>query len=253
MKKTILMGLWMTAIFGILFNSPAIADDKTYINGFDANYPPFSFVDQNGNPDGFDIMALNWIAQDMGFTVSHQPVQWDKIIATLKAKQIDIIASGMSIDYPRKQQVNFTNSYYKTVMVLIARKNTSVMPDKTMESDVKWGVQNGTSESRWIEDVLIGEKEKPFKLIPYDSMQVAINDILGGHIDLAAVSQTSADDFIAKGFPLKSMGSYGQPDDETAYAVRKEDKELLKTLNEGLKHLMASAYWQELKTKYEVR
>jgi len=34
--------------------------------------------------------------------------------------------------------------------------------------------------------------------------------------------------------------------------VRKEDKELLDTLNEGLRRLMASPYWEELKSKYEL-
>jgi len=40
-------------------------------------------------------------------------------------------------------------------------------------------------------------------------------------------------------------------DEDFAYAVRKEDKELLAKLNEGLKRLMASPYWEELKRKYK--
>jgi polar amino acid transport system substrate-binding protein len=56
-----------------------------------------------------------------------------------------------------------------------------------------------------------------------------------------------------KGLPLKVLGPYGQPDDITAYAVRKGDTELLNLLNEGLKRLMATPYWEELKQKYGVK
>ena len=253
MKKSIFKGLIILALAGMVFSGVAAAEEKIYINGIDANYPPFSFIDSKGEPDGFDIKAMDWIAKEMGFKVQHQPTDWAAIIPSLKAGKIDLIASGMSVDEPRKEQVNFSTCYYKTVIILVAKKGNSIMPDKTMEPDMKWGVQRGTSEAHWIEDKLITDKEKKFKLLQYDSAPLAMEDVLNGRIDVAAVSQTSADEFMENGMPIKILGSYGQPDDETAYACRKEDTELLKKLNEGLKRLMASATWKELKTKYSVR
>ena len=253
MKKSIFKGLIILALAGMVFSGVAAAEEKIYINGIDANYPPFSFIDSKGEPDGFDIKAINWIAKEMGFKVKHQPTQWEAIIPSLKAGKIDLIASGMSVDEPRKQQVNFSTCYYKTVMILVAKRENPIMPDKTMEPDMKWGVQRGTSEANWIQDKLITDKEKKFKLQQYDSAPLAMEDVLNGRIDVAAVSQTSAEEFMEKGMAIKILGSYGQPDDETAYACRKEDTEFLNKLNEGLKRLMASATWTELKAKYGVR
>lgn len=254
MKKMFLKGLLILVLAGMVLSGMAGAsEEKIYINGIDANYPPFSFIDSKGEPDGLDIMAVNWIAKEMGFKVKHQPTQWEAIIPTLKAGKIDFIASGMSVTEERKQQVNFSTSYYKTVMILAAKRLNSIMPDKTMEPDMKWGVQRGSSEAKWIEDKLIVDKEKKFKLLQYDSAPLAMEDVLNGRIDVAAVSQTSAEEFMEKGMDIKIIGIYGQPDDETAYAVRKEDTEFLNKLNEGLKRLMASAAWTEMKKKYGVR
>ncbi|MBI5592597.1 MAG: amino acid ABC transporter substrate-binding protein [Deltaproteobacteria bacterium] len=253
MKKSTFKGLLILALAGMVFSGAAAAEEKIYINGIDPNYPPFSFIDSNGKPDGLDIEAINWIAKEMGFKVQHQPTQWTTVIPTLKAGKIDFIASGMSIDEPRKQQVNFSTCYYKTVMVLVAKRVNPIMPDQTMEPDIKWGVQRGSSEANWIQDKLITDKEKKFKLQEYDSAQLALDDIMNGRIDVAAVSQSTAEEFKEKGMDIKILGSYGQPDDETAYACRKEDTEFLKKLNEGLKRLMASSTWTELKTKYNVR
>jgi polar amino acid transport system substrate-binding protein len=253
MKKSIFKSLFILAWLGLIFSGITAAEEKVYINGIDANYPPFSFINSKGEPDGLDIKAINWIAKEMGFKVQHQPTQWEAIIPSLKAGKIDLIASGMSVDEPRKQQVNFSLCYFKTVMILVAKKDNAIMPDKTMEPDMKWGVQRGTSEAHWIEDKLITDKEKKFKLLQYDSAPLAMEDVINGRIDVAAVSQSSAEEFMDKGMPIKILGSYGQPDDETAYACRKEDTDLLTRLNEGLKRLMASVTWTELKKEYGVR
>lgn len=236
----------------MVISGGAIAAEKTFINGIDANYPPYSFIDKTGKPDGLDVMAVNWIAKEMGFKVKHQPTEWAAIIPSLKAKKIDFIASGMSVTPERKEQVNFTLSYYQTVMVLVAKDISTLTVDQALNGNLKWGVQRGTSEAKWIEDNLL-KKGKTFKLQQYDSAPLAMEDILNGRIDVAAVSTTSAEEFMLKGMALKIVGKYGQPDDETAYAVRKEDTELYKQLNDGLKKLMATPYWQELKNQYGLR
>ncbi|MBP1739920.1 MAG: extracellular solute-binding protein, family 3, partial [Deltaproteobacteria bacterium] len=79
MGKKILMVL-MLSVALVFAASPAFAQDKVYVNGIDANFPPFAFVDKNGVPDGFDVKALEWIAKDQGFKVKHQPMDWDGII-----------------------------------------------------------------------------------------------------------------------------------------------------------------------------
>ncbi|MBU2234647.1 MAG: transporter substrate-binding domain-containing protein, partial [Proteobacteria bacterium] len=119
-------GLWglvlaLSALF-VMSATFAIAAEKVYINGIDANFPPFAYVDKSGNPDGFDVKALDWIAKEMKFKVKHQPMDWDGIIPSLKAKKIDIVASGMSITDERRKQVNFTIPYWKIKQVLVAKK-----------------------------------------------------------------------------------------------------------------------------------
>ncbi|MBQ9578628.1 MAG: transporter substrate-binding domain-containing protein, partial [Ottowia sp.] len=86
--------------------APAQAADKL-VNGIDANFPPFAFVDASGKPSGFDVDAMDWVAKDMGVQVTHQPMEWDGIVTSLVTKKIDIIASGMTINEERAKQVAF--------------------------------------------------------------------------------------------------------------------------------------------------
>jgi polar amino acid transport system substrate-binding protein len=246
-------GFWsvvlVSAALVVLSAASVIAAEKVYINGIDANFPPFAYVDKSGNPDGFDVKALDWIAKEMGFKVKHQPMDWDGIVPSLKAKKIDIVASGMSITDERKKEVNFTTPYWKIKQILVAKKDAKVTAEKALADGNKIGVQRGTTEAKWIEENLIKKGGKKFELVQYDSAPLAIEDVLNGRIIAAAMDDAPALD-AAKKKPVKILGGFGMADEQFGYAVRKEDTEFLKKLNEGLKKLMKSPAWAELKKTY---
>jgi len=231
--------------------SPGFAEEKVIVNGIDANFPPFAYVDKNGNPDGFDVKSVDWIAKEMGFKVKHQPMDWDGIIPSLNAKKIDMIASGLSVTEERAKQVAYTIPYWVIKQVLVVKKDSDLTPETALDNGNKVGVQRGTSEAKWMEENLIKKDGKKFELVYYDSAPLAVEDVLNGRIVAAAMDDAPANDAVSKK-PVKIIGGFGMHDEEFAYAVRKEDTELLSTLNEGLKKLMASPYWEELKQQYEL-
>jgi polar amino acid transport system substrate-binding protein len=249
-KKTLSMVLLALAASLVLGVTGGFTEDKVLINGIDANFPPFAFVDKTGTPSGFDVDAMNWIAKEMGFKVKHQPMDWDGIIPSLNAKKIDLIASGMSITEERRKQVSFTNPYWKINQVLVVPKDSKLTLDEIMSKGNKVGVQRGTSEAKWMEENLI-KKGKDFQLVYYDSAPLAVEDVVNGRAVAAAMDDAPAQDAVKKK-PVKILGEFGMPQEEFGYAVRKEDTELLNKLNEGLKKLMATPYWEELKKKYEL-
>lgn len=226
-----------------------LAAEKVYINGIDANFPPFAYVDKNGVPDGFDVKSVDWIAEKMGFKVKHQPMDWDGIIPSLRAKKIDMVASGMSITEKRKEQVNFTIPYWNISQVLVSKKQCLQTVDQLLSMGNKIGVQRGTTEAKWMKDNLIA-KGKNFVLVEYDSAPLAVEDVLNGRIMAAAMDDAPAKDAMRKK-PVKIVGTFGMASEDFGYAVRKEDTELLNMMNEGLKQLMADPYWEELKEKYK--
>jgi polar amino acid transport system substrate-binding protein len=246
-------GFWGAALtlaaLCVLSATTVIAAEKVYINGIDANFPPFAYVDKSGNPDGFDVKALDWIAKEMGFKVKHQPMDWDGIVPSLKAKKIDIVASGMSITDERKKQVNFTIPYWKIKQVLVGKKEAKITAEQALADGKKIGVQRGTTEAKWIDENLIKKGGKKFELVQYDSAPLAIEDVVNGRIIAAAMDDAPALD-AAKKKPVKILGGFGMADEQFGYAVRKEDAEFLKKLNDGLKKLMKSPYWAELKKTY---
>ena len=138
---------WLGALLlSITLAAPALAAGKHLINGIDANYPPFAYVDETGKPAGFDVDSMNWIAKKMGFTVEHKPMDWDGIIPALLAKKIDMVCSGMSISPERKAQANFSDPYWTIRKIFITKKGSKVTEDQIYNGKIKLGVQRGTNE-----------------------------------------------------------------------------------------------------------
>ncbi len=228
------------------------AAEKVIVNGFDAAYPPFTFVDKEGKSAGFDVDAVDWIAKEMGFEVKHQPTDWAAIVPSLQAKKIDMIASGMSITPERQQAVNFSEPYWVVKQLLVVRNDSSLTPEQCLEPDRKISLLRGSAESKWMTENLL-KKGYKFELRFYDTTPLAIEDVANGRADAAAVSDTALKEATDRGLPVKAIGGYGQPDVNYGYAVRKEDTEFLNTLNEGLRRLKASPYWQELVKKWDMK
>lgn len=225
------------------------AQAKDYVNGIDANYPPFAYIDEKtGQAAGFDVDSMNWIAKNMGFGLKHKPVAWDGIIPALLAKQIDMVCSGMSISEKRKQMADFSNPYWTVSRVLLVPQNSALTPADILTKKVKLGVQRGTSEADAIQQEQ-KEKNYPFELRFYESAPLIVEDMLNGRIDAALMDALPAEDSISKGRAVRKLGIHGKPD-QFGVALRKGDKELRTLVDEGYKMLMADPYWKELQEKY---
>lgn len=247
MKKRILMmvgvGLLLVGV------SIGFAGDKVYTNGFDAAYPPFTFVDKSGNPDGFDIDCINWIAKEMGFQVKHQPTDWAAIVPSLKANKIDLIASGMSITPEREAVVNFCTPYWTVIQYLVVGNDSKLTVEEALKPGRKIALLSGSAESKWMTENLL-KKGSKFELRFYDTTPLAIEDVANGRVDAAAVSNTALKVARDRGLKVKEIGRYGQPDVNYGYAVRKEDNDFRNTLNEGLKRLQAAPEWEQFVKKW---
>jgi polar amino acid transport system substrate-binding protein len=248
-KKLVLMVIFSLLIVLCTGSISLLAAEK-YINGIDADYPPFAYIDEKGNPAGFDVECLNWIAQEMGFEVKHQPTAWDGIVSSLLAKKIDMVYSGMSITEERKTKVDFTIPYWEINQALCVREDSDLDIIAALCGKYTVGSQRGCTAAEWIEEHLVktGILAKD-NLKLYEGFSLAVKDLLNGRIDSAMMDDVMVEDAIRKGQAVKIVGII-KTGEAYGIAVRKEDKELKALLNEGIAKLEKSTKWDELIIKY---
>lgn len=243
--------LIMIFALAMALSVPALAQDKNkvYINGIDANFPPFAYVGPDGKPTGFDVDALDWIAKEMGFLVEHRPMEWSGIVASLKSHKIDMIASGLSLTAERATQISFSEPYWTIKQVVVVPKDSSLTLEKALASGLKIGVQAGTSDAKAMADTN-GKDGRKYELVEYPNSALAAQDVVNGNIAAAVMNDAPAAD-AARKIAVKIIGEAGIPNEVFAVGVAKDDPDTLKMINEGLAKIMADPYWQELIDKYK--
>ena len=225
---------------------------KTLVVGIDGGYQPFSYVDSAGNPAGFDVESMKWIAQKEGLNVTFQPTAWDGIIPSLQAGKIDMVYAGMTITPERAEQVNFTNPYWEVNQDVAVRNDSTVTMEDVKSGKVIIGTQSGCTAATWVDTNLISTGKMPADHLKlYDETPLAVDDLVAGRIDAVMYD----DDVLANmtaGMPVTIIGNIPTRE-EFGVAIRKDNPELLATMNDGLAQLKADPYWQVLIQKYHMQ
>ena len=224
---------------------PAFAAEKAYINGIDANYPPFAYVDKSGKPAGFDVESMDWIAKKMGFTITHKPMDWGGIIPELLAGRIDMVCSGMSISPERQAKVTFSTPYFTIKKVLLVRANSKLTKEEILTGKKKLGTQRSTQAATWLEDNVGGD------IALYDTQENAYLDLTSGRLDGILADKYVQYEWLKSkdGSAYEFKGDPVVESDKIGIAVRKGDP-LRERLNKALAEIKADGTYKKINDKY---
>ena len=93
--------------------------------GTNAEFPPFEYVDDNGEPDGFDIALIKAIGEKLGVTVEVENMEFEALVSAIGSK-IDLAIAGMTVTDERQASVDFSNPYYDALQYVIRSEERRV-------------------------------------------------------------------------------------------------------------------------------
>lgn len=221
--------------------------------GTEGAYPPFNFIDSAGNVTGFDVEIGQALCAKMEVTCNVVAQDWDGIIPGLLAKKYDFIIASMFITEERKQQVNFTDPYYKAAMTVVAPKETDITDFTADGLDGKVvGVQVGTTQAEYAHKVFTKSEIRE-----YPTQDEVNLDLASGRIDLQVGDMLPMLDWTKKTEDGACCELKGEPITDPAFvgegvgiAIRKEDTDLLAKMNAALKEIREDGTYQAINDKY---
>tara|TARA_R110002073_G_scaffold35739_7_gene104251 strand:- start:805 stop:1542 length:738 start_codon:yes stop_codon:yes gene_type:complete len=108
MKRIILATGAMALMAGMAF---AESHAKTIRMGTEGAYPPYNFLNDNGEVDGYEREIGDEMCKRAELTCEWVTNEWDSIIPNLTSGNYDTIIAGMSITDEREQVIDFTQNY----------------------------------------------------------------------------------------------------------------------------------------------
>lgn len=204
MKKLIALAL---AFAMILTCSLALADRLEDIQAAgklvvatSPDWPPYEYIDDEGNIVGTDVLMMQWIAEQLGVELEIQPLAFDACLAAVGRGDVDMMIAGLTYDEERLNAMELTGVYWNEGdQGLLVKKGTGASYNSVEAFDGKIvAAQNGTNQQIMVEEQLTGATLELVTKIPD-----GVNMVKSGRVDALAVPKTVYDSVLAENDDLE--------------------------------------------------
>ena len=251
MKKWNLVLLSLLAFVLVSCGGEKKEDSKILKVGMECGYAPFNWFQgddskgavknaTNGYCGGYDVEIAKLVAKGLGKDLQIVQTDWDGLLGpALGADKVDIVIAGMSPTEERKANLDFTDSYYKSDLVVVVAKDGKYANAKTLNDfkDAKITAQLNTLHYTVI-DQLTGAK-KVTAMENFPAMIVALSSKkIDGYISErpgAMAAELSNPNLKYIYFSEGQGFKYATNEVDVAIAVKKNSPELVSKINEILK------------------
>jgi len=222
--------------------------------GTSADYPPFEYVDEQGNKVGFDIELMQEIANRMGVELEWVDMPFDSLIAGIQEGKIDASISAFNYTEERDAVVDFTEAYYiGEDAFTVAEGFTGTIAAPEDIAPYKVGVQNGTTQDYYITDELVANGILPEEnVFRYDRADQVAMDLKNGRIDVMLTDYIPAQALAAQLGGLEIVFSGLFSSGPMNIVVPEGDAELAEAINDILADLQEEGFVDALAVKYFV-
>ena len=223
---------------------------NTFVVGFDAEYPPYGYMDDNGEYTGFDLELAQAVCDIEGWELEKKPINWDSKDMELNSGSIDCIWNGFTMN-GREDDYTFSTPYVDNSQVIVVSESAGIESLEDLAGKVV-GVQAASAAL----DVLNGDQKALAdtfaSLNEFADYNTAFTELQAGALDALAI-----DIGVAK-YQINSRGDGYVILDETLnkeqYAIgfKKGNDELCEKVNADLQILTNDGTVAKLAEKYEI-
>lgn len=213
--------------------------DKIRIAVF-SDKPPFGYVDENGDNQGYDVYLARRLAKDMlgdENKVEFVLVEAASRIEVLQANKADLVLANFTVTPERAEQVDFAKPYMQ-VALGVASPEGAPITDVAQLKGKKLIVNKGTTA-----DSYFSKNHPEVELIKYDQNTEAFNALRDGRGVALAHDNTLIFAWVRENPGFVTGIDFLGSRDTIAPAVRKGNTELLEWMNQEMDKLYSEKFF----------
>ena len=225
----------------------------TFKHGYDKDFPPYSYIGDDGETTGFDVELAQAVCELNGWNYEGVAINWDAKDAELESGSIDCIWSGFTKSPDREPKFAWSDPYSVNTIKMMVLEDSDIKSTADLAGK-KVGVQGSTSAQEMLETPNAeGGAEDLMNTFAsfekYDTYTVAVNDLKAGAIDAIAIDVTTGDYQMTK---VEGLAYLDEDVCQEVYAIgfRTDDTELRDQVNAALKTLAENGKMDEIGKKY---
>ena len=157
----------------------------TFTVGFDAEFPPYGFMDDNGDYTGFDLELAAEVCARNGWELVKQPIDWDSKDMELSSGSIDCIWNGFTIQ-GREDDYTWSVPYVDNSQVFVVKSDSGIASQADLAGK-NVGVQKDSSALAALEEDAKDLADTFGSMTQYADYNTAFMDLEAGAQDAVAI------------------------------------------------------------------
>lgn len=231
---------------------------NTFTVGFDAEFPPYGYRDDNGEYVGFDLDLAAEVCARQGWELVKQPIDWDAKDMELSSGAIDCIWNGFTIN-GREDAYTWTEPYVDNSQVVVVAASSGIV-NKTELAGKIVAVQKDSSALAALNDEEnpenIALRDSFAELIEYGDYNTAFMDLEQGAVDAVAIDIGVAQYQIAQREAGKFVMLEGEDNkiavEQYGVGFLLGNEELRDKVQKTLNEMVADGTFMEIAEKWEL-
>ena len=226
------------------------AERSKFIMGIDPEYPPFSYLGDDGNYTGFDVEICQAVCDYLGWELEIFGVNWDEKLVQLDSMECDCVWSGMTIlDSMKEAGYVISEPYYDNTQVLVVKADSGLSSSADLAGKIV-AVQLGTSGEALLSGDLADLAGTFGQVLTCDSFLKCFTELEGGAADAVFVDLPVAASYVAghEGLAIidENLGA-----EQYGIAFRSGDAELCAAVDAAVQALVENGTYAEIASKPE--
>ena len=228
--------------------------DKQFIVGFDAEYPPYGYKDDNGEYVGFDLDLAQEVCARNGCELVKQPIDWDSKDMELNSGSIDCIWNGFTMT-GREDDYTWSKPYVDNSIVVVVKEGSGIEKKEDLAGKVV-AVQADSSGLAALTDEEDNEENLKLAASFSDLQQVADYNTAFMNLEAGAVDAIVVDIGVAD-YQLESRTGFVMLDDKIRteqYAVgfKLGNEELRDQVQSTLDEMVKDGTFDDIAKKWDL-
>ncbi|MFR1953535.1 MAG: amino acid ABC transporter substrate-binding protein [Lachnospiraceae bacterium] len=228
--------------------------DKQFIVGFDAEYPPYGYKDDNGEYVGFDLDLAQEVCARNGWELVKQPIDWDSKDMELNSGSIDCIWNGFTMT-GREDDYTWSKPYVDNSIVVVVKEGSGIEKKEDLAGKVV-AVQADSSGLAALTDEEDNEENLKLAASFSDLQQVADYNTAFMNLEAGAVDAIVVDIGVAD-YQLESRTGFVMLDDKIRteqYAVgfKLGNEELRDQVQSTLDEMVKDGTFDDIAKKWDL-
>ena len=165
----------------------ATDDATTFAVGFDAEYPPYGYLDMATNDyTGFDLELAEELCKRRGWTLEKKPINWDNKDAEIDSGSIDCIWNGMTYT-GREALYTWSDPYVNNSIVMAVMADSDIQTAADLAGKIVITQSDSSALTALESDELADLRATFADLQQNPSYNTCFQDMQAGAVDAIAV------------------------------------------------------------------